>query len=304
MSNPLARLALWLAVAAVLCSITAANFPSLLSESLSDTFGSLLPAIPFAALLTVIFALRWDDLRDVLAREGGMSSELAIRLTGVATVAVLIILAGVTGTSVVLSGVAVVLTFYGSSLAVIPGARRLLLPYALTYAAGVTAPTILQAAFGEPLVTVSTALSTWVVSLTGVPIAWQGPQFFLLSRTGDIVNATITPGCSSVISVTTFLGLLALMHFDMRKDVGSTVKLAVAGVVALTLLNSVRIAVLIWVGYLSGAGAFWGIHNWVGYAIFIGFYMVALVVYARMGSKRSGVADALQLSPAGATSPA
>jgi len=304
MDKQLAKLSLWVAASALLCLLTAPTFLTLLNDSLSDTFGSILPALPFAALLTVIFALRWEDLREVLAREGGLKSEPLVRLAGALVLVALIVLQGLTGTSVVLSGVAVVLTFYSTSLLLIPGARRLVLPYAVTYAAGVAAPTILQAAFGDPLVSVSTALSTWVVSLTGIPIAWQGSQFSLVSKSGELVSATITPGCSSVISVTTFLGLLALMHFDMRKDVGSTLRLAVAGVVALTLLNSVRIAILIWVGYSSGADAFWGIHNWVGYAIFIGFYMVALMVYTRMGGKGKSIENALRLNPPAAGPPA
>jgi len=265
-----------------LSALAAPNFLSLLGQSLDDTFGNIFPAIPFAALLTVLFLIRWGDLNEILVNEKGLTSEPAVRLAGLAVAAALLLLRNFLSQSVVLSGVAIILMFYGTSLALIPGARRLILPYALTYAAGVAAPFALQWAFGEPLVTLSSDLSAWVVSLTGVPITWQGAQFSLVSKTGELVSATVTPGCSSILSVTTFLGLLALMHFDMRKAVSSTLKLAVAGVAVLILLNSVRIAILVWVGYSSGPAALWGIHNWVGYALFLGFYMVALVVYTRM----------------------
>ena len=285
-----ALLFVWVASSTLLCALTAGNFLSLLANSLNDTFGSIFPAIPFAALLTVIFALRWPDLRGILEREARLSSDLTLRLTGVAVVEGLVLLRGYTGQMVELSAVAIVATFYATSLALIPGAKRLVLPYALTYGAGVAAPTILQWAFGEPLATVSTWMSSYVVSLTGIPITWQGMQFAVISKTGDLVSATVTPGCSSIISITTFLGLLVLMHIDLRKDAKSTVELAVAGVVALTLLNSVRIAILIWVGYVNGAAAFWGIHNWVGYAIFIGFYLVAIFTYSRMrGGPKAGL---------------
>lgn len=276
------RFLAWIAASVVLSFLTAPNFLPLLGQALDDAFGNVFPAIPFAALLTLLFVLRWSELSEILSRERGLASEPAVRLAGVESVVGLLLLRGFTSQSVVLSGVAIILTVYGTSLALIPGAKRLILPYALTYAAGVAAPSVLQWAFGEPLVTISSGLSAWVVSLTGVPITWQGTQFSLVSKTGDLVSATVTPGCSSIISVTIFLGLLALMHFDMKKAVSSTVKLAVAGVAALTLLNSVRIAILIWVGYSSGAAAFWGIHNWVGYALFLGFYVVALLVYTGM----------------------
>jgi exosortase/archaeosortase family protein len=283
-----ARFFVWVAVSVGLSALAAPNFLSLLGQSLNDTFGNVFPAIPFAALLTVLFLVRWGGLHEILIKEKGLTSEPAARMAGLVVIAGLLILRNFVTQSVVLSGVAVILTFYGSSLALIPSARMLILPYALTYAAGVAVPFVLQWAFGEPLVTLSSDLSAWVVSLTGVPITWQGAQFSLVSKTGDLVSATVTPGCSSIISITTFLGLLALMHFDMRKALSSTVKLAVAGVAALTLLNSVRIAILIWVGYSSGAAALWGIHNWVGYFLFLGFYVVALLVYTRMKSSPVG----------------
>ncbi|MBI3858854.1 MAG: exosortase/archaeosortase family protein [Thaumarchaeota archaeon] len=279
------RFVSWVAAATTLSLFTAYNFPALLSESLDDAFGSIFPAVPFAALLTVLFLLRWDDLRDILAEDVPLSAEAKVRLLGALTLAGLLALREPAGQSLVLSGVAIVLTFYSSSLVLIPQAKRFILPYGLIYSAGVAAPAAIQWAFGEPLASLSAYLSAQFVSLTGVPVVWQGTEFALVSKTGETVAATVTPGCSSVISVTTFLGLLALMHFDTRKEIKSTLMLAVAGTAVLTLLNSARIAILIWVGYSSGVEAFWGIHNWVGYALFLGFYMAALVVYSNMGGR-------------------
>lgn len=155
----------------------------------------------------------------------------------------------------------------------------------MIYAAGIGAPFALQWAFGEPLAYVSSAFSSRLVGLLGFPVAWQGTQFQLMSKSGEVISGIVTPGCSSIISVTTFLGLLALMHMDLRKDIRSTGTLALAGVAVLTLLNSVRIMLLMWVGYVDGAAAFWGVHNWIGYALFLGFYLAALPIYSRMGRK-------------------
>lgn len=267
----------------------------LLNQSLGDTFGNIFPAIPFAALLTLIFALRWGELRQALQTEGGIATEALRRLLGAATVALLVVAEPLTGTTVETAGMAVVATFYAASLIVNPRSGRFLLPYAAIYAAGVGAPYALQYAFGEPLAVLSSDLSARLVGVAGFPVAWQGTQFQLLSRTGDVIDGVVTPGCSSVISVTTFLGLLALMHMDLRKDVRSTATLALAGVAVLTVLNSVRIVILMWIGYADGASAFWGIHNWIGYALFIGFYLAILPVYSRMGRKPA---------PAGTAAPA
>lgn len=280
----------------ILAVFAAPNFLSLLSQAVNDAFGTVLPAIPFTALLALLFLLRWGDLREVLSKEEGLMSEPLTRLLGLGIVVSLLLLRGVTGQSVEASGVAVILAFYGTSLVLNPLTRRMTLSYAMIYSVGVTAPAILQWGFGEPLAQLSSAFSAGIVSLSGVPVVWQGTQFALSSRTGDLVTGIITPGCSSIISVTTFLGLLGLMHIDLRKDLSSTVKLAVAGVAALIFLNSTRIAILIWVGYVGGVDALWSVHNWVGYALFLGFYVAALLIYPRMGGRTTYRALPLSLS--------
>ena len=273
----------WLALSVGLSFITAPNFLSLLNQSLGDTFGSIFPAIPFAALLALIFALRWKELEAILSAEGSLRSHLTSRLAGAAVLGALVVLEPLSGQNVASAGVALVLTFYAVSLIVNPLAERFLLPYAVVLAAGVGAPTVLQFAFGEPLAGVSAVFSAKLVGLLGFPVTWQGTQFQFVSKTGEVLSGVVTPGCSSIISITTFLGLLALMHLDLKKDARSTLMLAILGVGVLTVLNSVRIMVLLWVGYVDGSAAFWGVHNWVGYALFLGFYLAALPIYSRMG---------------------
>ena len=273
----------WLALSVGLSFITAPNFLSLLNQSLGDTFGSIFPAIPFAALLALIFALRWKELEGILSAEGSLRSHLTSRLAGAAVLGALVVLEPLSGQNVASAGVALVLTFYAVSLIVNPLAERFLLPYAVVLAAGVGAPTVLQFAFGEPLAGVSAVFSAKLVGLLGFPVTWQGTQFQFVSKTGEVLSGVVTPGCSSIISITTFLGLLALMHLDLKKDARSTLMLAILGVGVLTVLNSVRIMVLLWVGYVDGSAAFWGVHNWVGYALFLGFYLAALPIYSRMG---------------------
>ncbi|MDV3293223.1 MAG: exosortase/archaeosortase family protein [Nitrososphaerales archaeon] len=286
----------WIGIASIFAWLAAPNFLILLNQAVNDAFGTVLPAIPFSALLALLFLLRWGDLREVLSREAGLMSEAPTRLLGLGIVASLLLLRGVAGGSVEASGVAVILTFYGMSLALNPLTRRVMLPYATIYSVGVTAPAILQWGVGEPLAQLSSVFSAGIVSLSGIPIVWHGTEFAILSRAGDMVTGTITPGCSSIVSVTTFLGLLGLMHLDLRKDISSTVKVAAAGIAALTVLNAVRVAVLIWVGYAGGADALWSVHNWVGYALFLGFYAATLLVYPRMGGRAAYRTPSLRLS--------
>jgi exosortase/archaeosortase family protein len=255
----------------------------LVNQSVGDAFGGFFVAIPVAALLTLIFALRWKELAKSMATEEGASSRLAVRVAGGATLVALVLVEPLTGETLAASGIAIVLTFYAASLLVNPSTWRFMLPYAATYGAAVGAPAVLLWAFGEPFALLSSGLSAKLVNLAGFSVVWQGTQFQLLSKTGEVVSGAVTPGCSSVSSVTMFLGLLALMHLDMRKDFRATAKLAFVGVLALILLNSVRILILLWVGFQYGSTALWGVHDWIGYAFFLGFFLVALPIYSRMG---------------------
>ena len=271
----------WAGISTLLCAVDAPTFPALVNQSLGDDFGSLFVAIPIAALLVLIFGLRWREFVDALSPEG-KKNQLRARILGASVIGILLVLEPLTSQSLAGSGMAVVLTFYSASLVIIPSAWRFMLPYTLVYAIAVGAPAVLLWAFGEPLAAVSSGLSARLVGFAGFPVTWQGTQFEFLSKTGSLVSGVVTPGCSSITSVTMFLGLLALMHLDMKKDIRSTAKLAAVGVLGLTLLNSVRILILLWVGYEYGSDALWGAHDWLGYALFLGFFLAVLPVYSRM----------------------
>ncbi len=221
----------------------------------------------------------------LLLEEQGLTSRPPTRVLGLWLVILPLAFRQLSVGSLELSAVTLISVFYGSSLLINPLSLKIMLPYALLYSVGVTSPTILQTVFGEPLAGFSSALTAGMVSLSGIPVTWHGTQFEFVSRVGETVTATITPGCSSVLSVTTFVGLLGLMHIDLKKELRSTVKLALVGAAALTVLNSVRIGILIWAGYSSGEAALWGLHNWIGYALFLGFYVATLVIYTNMGKR-------------------
>ena len=261
------------------------TFTQLLSGRLVETFGTVFPAFPFVTLLFILFALRWKELHAILLEEHGLTSRPSTRVLGLWLVILPLAFRKFSDGSLELSAVTLISVFYGSSLLINPLSLKILLPYALLYSAGVTSPTILQTVFGEPLAWFSSVLTAGMVSLSGIPVTWHGTQFEFVSRVGESVTATITPGCSSVLSVTTFVGLLGLMHIDLKKELRSTVRLALVGVAALMVLNSLRIGILIWAGYAEGEAALWGLHNWIGYALFLGFYLGTLVVYTNMGKR-------------------
>ncbi len=273
---------------------------------LVDTFGTVYSAIPFAALLILVFALRWNDLHGLLQDEQGFSSFPRRRVAGALFVASPLVLQQLalafsplsTYAAIELAGVTIVLVFYGMSLLVNPSTLRFMLPYASVYVVGIVAPVQLQSMFGEPLASLSASMSAWITGVGGLPITWQGVLFGFASRVGGSqVTGVVTPGCSSIYSITTFLGLLGLMYVDFRGPLLYTTKIAIVGVVALVLLNVVRISLLIWVGYDFGQDSLLALHNWVGYAMFVGFYVVLLYVYSNnAGGRRPAVLRSAQRS--------
>jgi exosortase/archaeosortase family protein len=270
--------------AAVVSPFVAPDSLALLSQEINSNFGAVFPAIPLVALLLVIVALRLREFMEVLSKEKGFDSELRTRLLGLSVICVLVVISPITSQTIEYSAAAIVLSVYATSLAINPLTRKLMFPYAAICTIGAGAPSLLQWAFGGPLAAFTSSLSARMATLAGFPVTWQGTQFQLLSKSGEVISGTVTSDCSGIVSVTAFLGLLALMHLDSKKDIRSTVEVAVAGVAILLFVNSLRIVTLFWVGYADGAAAFWSTHDWIGYALFIGVYLLVLAVYSRVGT--------------------
>lgn len=265
-----------------------------LGDLLSSTLGTVFPAYPFLALLLVLTALRWKDFHRVLLTEQGLTSKPLIRLAG----AIMILLPttlwnlfyGSGGPPVYiameLSACSLVLVAYGTLLVVNPTMWKMVLPYASLYSVGLLSPLLMLDFFGGPLAVLSSYLADGITKVLGVHVAWQGVAFAFVSTNGDSISAVVTPPCSAAYSISIYLALLGLMYLDVRRSRTTTVKFAIAGVAIIPLLNSARIALTIWSGYIGGSVAFWGIHDWLGYATFFLFYIVVLVTYTGMGKHR------------------
>jgi exosortase/archaeosortase family protein len=292
------RLVAWIATTFLLMFTIYSNqvitLTSGLGDLLSQTLGTILPALPFFALLLVLTAFRWKDFHEVLLTERGLTSKPAIRLAGVllillpATLWALFFGSGGPSTylAMELSASSLVLVAYGALLVVNPTMWRIMLPYASLYAVGLLAPLIMLDLLGDPLAAFCSYIAAQITNVLGIHVVWEGVAFGFISLTGEPVSSVVSSVCSAAYSISIYLGLLGLMYLDMRKSPVTTAKFLVAGVMVLPFLNSARIALTILVGYLYGSAAFWWLHDWLGYAVFLAFYIVVLVVYSRTGKPR------------------
>jgi exosortase/archaeosortase family protein len=287
------RLAAWLAAALILIFTLYSEQLTILASGLntllSSTLGTVFPAYPFLALLLLLTALRWRDFHKVLLAEKGLTSNPLIRLAGVALILLPVALwtlffgqgAPSTYVAMEISASSFVLVAYGVLLAINPTMWRIMLPYASLYAVGLVAPLFMLDTLGGPLAALSSYLAAEITGALGLHVAWQGVSFGFVSAAGEPISSIVTPACSAAYSVSIYLALLGLMYLDMGVDLVTTAKFAIGGVVVIPLLNSARIAVMIWFGFVDGAATFWGIHDWLGYAMFFVFYLGVLVAYSR-----------------------
>ncbi len=299
-----ARLVAWLAVtsfvAVTLYLRQLMLLVSGLDELLTSTLGTVFPAYPFLALLVLLTALRWKDFQRAFAAERGLVTKPWIRLAGVALIllpaALWALLFGQGGAptqylGMELAASSLVLVIYGSLLATSPTLWRMMLPYASLYVVGLVSPLFLVEALGGQLASLSSGMAAVMTRALGIPVAWQGVSFSFVSAAGEPISSVVTPACSAVYSIGIYLGLLGLMYLDMRSSPTTIAEFAILGVAIIPLLDSARIAITIWFGFEGGSAAFWGIHDWLGYALFLAFYIGALLAYSRTVSRPSGPAS-------------
>ncbi len=296
------RLLAWFAATLLLVLALYSNqvliLTSGLDQLLTSTLGTVFPAYPFLALLILLTALRWKDFHKILLSEHGWTSEPAIRAAGVALVLLPAILWALffvqSGSSQYLemeiSAASLVLVAYGALLMINPRMWRIMLPYASLYALGLVSPLFMLDALGAPLASFSSYVAAGMTSALGLHVAWQGVSFGFVSAAGEPISAVVTPVCSAVYSISIPLALLGLMYLDMGVSLTTTAKFAIVGVAIIPLLDSARITLMIWFGFEGGSAAFWGAHDWLGYAMFFAFYVAVLVIYSRARVPVSGPA--------------
>jgi exosortase/archaeosortase family protein len=289
----LALTAAWclLSAAAILTvySYQVAVLTSGLDALLTSTLGSTFPAYPFLALLVVITTLQWKRFYSSLSSEASLTELPLVRVSGTVLMFAPAVLwakfIGPAGSSDYLAmevaAVSLVSAVYGALLIVSPSTWRLMLPYAGLYVFGLVTPLALIQELGPTLAGITGSLTAGVTGTVGPAVAWQGVNFSFVSTGGQTISSYISPACSAAYSISIYLALLGLMKLDTGGTWRTTSMFAVAGVILIPLVDVARISTMIWFGYLDGPTAFWGVHDWLGYALFFAFYVVAMTLYFR-----------------------
>ena len=275
------RILLWILASLATSTLLYWNHTVILLQRISEIVPGEAPVYPIAGIffISVFILFRYGEIRESLEKEVKLKLEPKIRLAG--------LLLTLTPAATVytnlhidmdVSATILALVWFGVFTSINPYTSRILMPYTGLYVATTLLPRIIYPLAGEALADLASILVGHAAKMLGIP-APRGRSLEFTSLNGETLGFTISSACSSISSITVFLLLCGLMHLDLKKPPSATILLAVTGTAALTLLNALRIVILVWVGYAGGDWSMWGVHRWLGYVLFIGFYTLAAKIY-------------------------
>jgi len=250
----------------------------------NGVFDTSVPAFPLVGMFFVIMfiVLRRREFEGRLA-DGNRNT--IVTVTG-AVMVVLPLLAVsladpfVSG-SYVFAAAALTTCWVGTMAAIKPSTFRFLGPYLLAYLAAVGSVSVLTTAFGDPLAFAVAYLSSGLTWLMRLPVQWSSVNISFTAAGGAPVTLYISQECSGIASISIFLLLMALMHFDLSRPTGTTLLFAFGGAALFLVLNSLRVVGLIAGGILGGVDLMWSLHGWLGYVFYIVGYLLIILLYTR-----------------------
>lgn len=277
------RILLWISISTAVSALLYWRHAVTLLQEISEIVPGETQIYPIAGIVFVgaFILFRHREIKECLEKEAEMGLVLKVRLAGLVLALAPTVTALLPGIPFEMDISAAILAtvWLGVFTAVNPQTSRMLMPYAALYLAATLSPKIIYPLAGEPLADFAVFIVGPAVKAMGIPVLQSGRSLTFTALNGETISFTISPDCSSISSITVFLLLCGLMHLDLKKRVSATLFLAIMGTVALTLLNSLRIVILLWVGYVGGDWTLWNVHGWLGYALMIGFYALAAKIY-------------------------
>ncbi|MCS7096334.1 MAG: archaeosortase/exosortase family protein [Nitrososphaerota archaeon] len=295
-SRQAVRIILWISASLAISLLLYWRYVAALLQNIGEIVPGETQLYPIAGIVFVgaFILFRRGEIRRSLEKEAESRSEAKVRLAGLLLALTPALAYIVIPVDMDVSASVLAIVWFGVFAAINPRSSRILASYTVLYVAATLSPKIIYPVAGEPLADFASLIVGHVIRALGIPVLQFGRSFAFTSLNGEAVRFTISPDCSSISSITVFLLLCGLMHLDMKKRASATIMLAAAGTAALTLLNALRIVILLWVGYVGGDWTLWNVHGWLGYAIMIGFYALAAKIYLSLGEPKPATLQALK----------
>lgn len=163
--------------------------------------------------------------------------------------------------------------FQGLFMMVFPktGARTLLI--LALYIPTATLPLITTLYLDYPVAQFFIQTLMPVLHVMGLQVFALAQGLALITQSGEEVHIGINAACGGIASYSIFLFLNGLMLLDVRVPRKKAVLFTLTGLAILVLLNLFRLVVIVGVAY-TDIQAINTVHNTLGYALFIVFYIV------------------------------
>jgi len=238
---------------------------------------------PLAMLLLagLFLFLKRRTLADSLERDRSRWGGTLPLLTGSLLVLSSLALSSLDPGNLIYSIIPVLIYLQGLFVPVFPEASKLTITLLGLYISTSSLPTVVDTFFDQPVSHFFIQCSMPLLGILGYSAQGVGQMITFLSSTGVPRILYINSSCAGPASFSVFLFLSGLMYLDLRPDKRQTILLTSAGCVALYLLNILRLLILAYVSYSYSSQAMWEVHSYLGYVLFLSFYVAYLLVFFR-----------------------
>jgi len=126
-----------------------------------------------------------------------------------------------------------------------------------------------------------------IINFLGYQIQNQGNIIGLSTIGGESIYTTITTACAGPTTMVVFIALYALMMLDRPLPGKKAIGLFVIGIVGTWIQSTLRLVLLMVIGYYFGEDALWTAHYWTIYILFPLWYLLFVFIYFRQFERPS-----------------
>ncbi|MFC1991650.1 exosortase/archaeosortase family protein [Chloroflexota bacterium] len=120
-----------------------------------------------------------------------------------------------------------------------------------------------------------------IMNILGYQIQNQGSIINISTVEGVPIFTTITTACAGPTTMAVFIALFTLMMLDRPLFAKKAIGLFVFGVVGTWIQSTIRLILLMIIGYYWGEDALWTAHYWTIYILFPLWYLLFVFIYFR-----------------------
>jgi len=169
----------------------------------------------------------------------------------------------------------------GCMMFALPAVSKLTMRALAIYMGTASLPVIASTALDGPISLGFTSAVVPVLMALGYPAMQYDQAILLQLPSGQTTSFYINAACAGPASYSIFLFLNGLMVLDFNVERKWAATSTAVGIVALYILNIMRVVMLVHATYHYGEAAGATMHLYLGYVLFSAFYLVYVLLFAK-----------------------